>query len=84
MMSESIRAAISGLTTALEADGAHLKVQEVRDERVRLSLQFGRSARCEECILPKQRLVELIEIELKKHGLEGKAVELSDPRDEAP
>lgn len=80
-MVEDVEAAIAELRAGLQTDGADLELEEVGSETVRLTLSMSAEAECSACILPKPALARIVQASLARHGIDGKTVELIDPRD---
>lgn len=74
---------LDALAEALRADGADLSLDYVRAGTARVRLVVGPST-CTDCILPKEHLESVLLTVLSRADATITAVELVDPREEAP
>ena len=82
-MRDAIQAVLDEFRPGLQADGADLLLDEVRDGSVRLRLAFGPDA-CEECVLPGPDLAEQLAFVLRERGVAVTRVTVDDVRTVGP
>lgn len=78
-LEEQLLAELADLREALQADGVDLEVVSVKEGVAELRLLVGPDA-CEECVMPKLHLEELILGEIGDKLASVNKVELEDPR----
>lgn len=79
-MTGKVEAAIADMRQAIQADGADLVVEGIEGATAHLRLVFTPEV-CEECILPRELLQQMLLSTLQKSVPEITAVTLVDPRE---
>ena len=81
-MRADLMPALGDLQQALQADGADMAVEEVRDGVATIRLVLGPDA-CLDCIMPKKTLEQILLTSIRKAEPNVTRVDLIDPREEA-
>ncbi len=71
---------IAPIQTMLQADGAELAIISRENGNIHMKLVFSDQV-CEECILPRKDLTDMIVAACRNHGLEASGMVLEDPRE---
>ncbi|GII30247.1 NifU family protein [Planotetraspora mira] len=79
---EDLEKALDGLRRGFQADGADLKVESATESQLTLRL-VGDDRTCWECIIPPDRLRELIGSVLRDSVPSIETIDLIDPRAES-
>ncbi len=77
---DALEDALVPVRSMLQADGADLAVTSWENGTVHLELIFSENV-CEECILPREELTEMIASTCRETGPEVSKVVLHDPRE---
>ncbi len=72
---------IAPIRNMLQADGADLAIISWKNGDTHMKLIFSDQV-CEECILPREDLADMILAACRNHGLEASRMVLEDPREE--
>jgi Fe-S cluster biogenesis protein NfuA len=80
MASKTLDGAIEEIQAIISADGGSFEVLSSSAEAVHLRLDLA-NAECADCVLPPERLVEVIEASLRgRTGNDSIVVRIEDPR----
>jgi hypothetical protein len=79
----SLASELDTLAETLREDGADLSLDGVHAGTARIRLVLGPST-CAECVMPKEHLQSVLLAVLSKADATIAAVELADPREQAP
>jgi hypothetical protein len=79
LLNDQVQASLRELVTALAADDVTMQIGPVSDGTVEIALIFGADT-CQECVLPTDRLSQLIGYKLAQDNLGEINPVIRDPR----